>query len=119
MKEQRASAISAGTTEINGVVKDCTKLLEESFEVLTSLQEDLNIQHLEIKACKLQQLYDEMKGTVQMVALTQRLAWMQQAKVLKEQVDVTQHKEGDLKEHVQPWIDEALVIIALIEARLA
>lgn len=31
---------------------------------------------------KLQQKYGNVKGTMQMVSLTERLAWMQQAKVL-------------------------------------
>lgn len=66
-----------GTKEINSAVKDCTKLLEESFEVITTLQEDPNLQCLETEARKLQQRYDDIKGTAQMMALTQRLAWMQ------------------------------------------
>jgi len=53
-----------------------------------------------------------------MVALTQRLAQMKWAKAFKEQVDTTQHKEAVLKARVQPWIDEAFVIIASIEAKL-
>lgn len=57
------------------------------FEVLTTLQGDPNIQCLEKKARELQQKYDDIKWIVQTVALTQRLAQMQHAKVLKEQVD--------------------------------
>jgi len=37
VKEQHANAIIVGIVEINSVVKDCTKLFEESFEVLTNL----------------------------------------------------------------------------------
>jgi len=43
MKEQCVSAITARIVEISGAMKDCTKIFEESFEVLTTLQEDLNI----------------------------------------------------------------------------
>ena len=53
-----------------------------------------------------------------MVALTQRLAQMQQAKALKDQVDATQHKKDALKARIQPWIDEAFFITASIEAKL-
>ena len=56
--------------EINNVVKDCHKVLEESFDVLITLHEDLNIQHLEIEVGELQKQYDDVKGTTQMVALT-------------------------------------------------
>ena len=49
-------------------------MLEESLEVLTNLQEDLNIHRLEIEARELQQQYDNVKGNTHMVALTQRLA---------------------------------------------
>jgi len=41
--------------EISNAVRDFTKMLEESFEVLTNLQEDPNIQYLETEAHKLQQ----------------------------------------------------------------
>ena len=54
-----------------------------------------------------------------MVALTQRLAWMQQAKALEEQVDMAWHKEAVLKVHIQPSIDEAFTIIVEIEGKLA
>ena len=119
VREQHASAITMGTEEINSAVKNCTKLLEEAFKVLTTLQEDPNIQCLETEAHELQQRYDDIKWITQTVALTQRLTWMQQEKALKEQVDVVRHKEVDLKARIQPWIDEAFVIIALIEANLA
>ena len=65
---------------VESAVADCTQLFEQSFEVLTSLQEDPNIQRLETKACELQQHYDEVKGTTQTVMLTQRLTKMQEAK---------------------------------------
>lgn len=74
VREQCASAITLGMEEISSVVKDYTKMLEELFEVLTTLQEYPNIQCLEIEVHELQQQYDNFKGTTQMVALTQRLA---------------------------------------------
>ena len=43
---------------------------------------------------------------------------MQQAKVLKEQVDVARHKETVLKARLQLWIHEAYIIIAPIEERM-
>lgn len=54
-----------------------------------------------------------------MVALTQRLAWMQQTKVLKDKVDTMRHREAVLKARVQPWIDEAFIIKTSIESKLA
>lgn len=62
-------------------------MLEESLVVLTSLQEDPTIQHLEIEARELQLQYDKVCGTSQIVFLTQRLVKLQQAKELKERVD--------------------------------
>jgi len=47
VREQCADAITSGMEEINSAVKDCTKMLEELFKVLTTLQEDTNIQRLE------------------------------------------------------------------------
>lgn len=45
--EQRASAITTGLEEIGGAVRYCTSMLEQALEVLMTLQEDPNIQHLE------------------------------------------------------------------------
>ena len=118
VREQCASTITIGIEDISSAVKDCTKLFEESFEVLTTLEEDPNIQHLEIEVHELQQKYDGRKGTAPMMALTQRLVWMQQEKALKEQVDAVQHKEAVLRVYLQPWIDEAFIIIGSIEAKL-
>lgn len=53
-----------------------------------------------------------------MVPLTQRLSWMQEAKVLKEHVDVVRHKEVVLKVRLQPWIDKAYTFTASIEGKL-
>lgn len=53
VKEQRANTITTAITEVNNAVKDCTRLFEELFEVLTTLQEDPNILWLEIEACEL------------------------------------------------------------------
>jgi len=39
--------------EISSTVRDYTRTLEESFEVLTNIQEDPNIQRLEIEAHEL------------------------------------------------------------------
>ena len=52
-------------------------MLEQGLEVLTTLQEDLNIQWMETKAHELQHQYDIIMGTVQIVVLTQRLARIQ------------------------------------------
>jgi len=118
VKEQCTNVITMTIVEVNNTGKNCTKILEESLEVLTTLQEDLNIQRLEIEASELLQKYDEIKGTIQMVSLTQRLTRMQQAKALKEKVDAARHKEVVLKACIQPWIDEAFIIIAFIEANI-
>ena len=40
-------------TVVESVVADCMQLFEQSFEVLTSLQEDPNIERLETEVCEL------------------------------------------------------------------
>ena len=74
VKEQRVAAVIEAVTEVESAVPDCTHLFEQSFEVLIGLQEDPNIQRLETEARELQQHYDEVKGTMRTVVLTQRLA---------------------------------------------
>jgi len=44
---------------------------------------------------------------------------MQQAKELKEKVDVARHKKAILKACIQPWIYEAFTITVNIEGKLA
>lgn len=63
--------------------------------------------------------YDTMHGMVQTVVLTQGIVRLQQAKALKDQVDAAIQKEAILKSHVQHWIDEAFLITADIEGKLA
>ena len=78
------------------------------------MKEDPNVERLETETHELQQRYDEVKGTTQTVALTQRLARTQEERALKEQVDVARHKEAVLKVHLQSWIDMAYAITASI-----
>lgn len=66
--------VTTAMVVIDSVVADYMQLFKQSFEVLTALQEDPNVECLETKACELQQRYDEVKGTMQTVSLTQRLA---------------------------------------------
>jgi len=103
---------------VDSVVADCTQLFEQSFEVLTSLQEDPNVQRLETEAHEIQQRYHEVKGTAQTIVLTQRLEKLQEAKQLKEQVDAALHKEAMLKARLKPWLDEAYIVTSSIEAKL-
>ena len=88
VKEQCAIAITGAIAAVESVVADFTMIFEQSFEVLTSLQEDPTVQRLEIEARELQQCYDEVKWIVRTVSLTLRLAKLQEAKALKELVDV-------------------------------
>ena len=114
VKEQRTTTITTTIATVDSAVIDYMKMFEQSFKVLTTLQEDMNIEFLETEACELQQKYDEIKGTAPTVSLTQRLAWMQQAKALKEQVVASWHKEEVLKVCLQPWIDEEYTITTTI-----
>ena len=59
-----------GVDEIGSAVQDCTNMLEESFEALTNLQEEPNIERLEIEVREIQKQYDSIKGTAQTVAFT-------------------------------------------------
>jgi len=68
---------------------------------------------------ELEEQYDNVGGTVQIIILTQWLETMQQARALKEQVDATRQKETLFKVRIQPWIDEAFTITVDIEGKLA
>ena len=57
-----------------------------------------------------------MMGTV---AITQMLAKLQEEKVLKEQVDAAQRKEAVLNARLGPYLEEAYVLTASIERKLA
>ena len=75
--EQCIGDIQKGLEDIEHALQSCTSLLEESFGILTTLQEDPTIQRLETKAQELQMQYDNMHRTVQIVVLTQWLVRLQ------------------------------------------
>lgn len=85
--------------------------------MLTSLMDDPMLQQVETEAQELQQEYDKVWGTVQKVAITQRLDKMRDAEALKAQVDMAQQKEEVLKERIQPWLDEAFMVSSNIEGK--
>ena len=118
VKEQCVSVIQLGLEEIGWAVQECTGMLDQAFDILTSLQEDPNIQCLEIESRQLHEQYDSVRGTTQTFIFTRQLAKMQQERALKEQVDTTRQKEALLKARVQPWIDEAFTIMTKIEGNI-
>ena len=63
VRDQHASNIRKGLEEIEYAVQSYTMLLEESFRVLTTLQEDPTIQWLETEARELQMQYDSVHET--------------------------------------------------------
>lgn len=104
---------------IERVVQDCSGLLDQSLLTHTSLQEDPSLQQVETEAWELQQAYDKVQGTTEMVTITHCLAKMREAQVLKAQVYATWQKEEVLKECIQPWLDEAFAVSTNIEGKLA
>lgn len=50
-------------------MQECVSLLDQSLIMITSLQEDPTLQQLETKERELQQACDNVKGTMQMVAI--------------------------------------------------
>lgn len=53
MKEQQATAVIEAVAAMDSAVVDYTQLFEQSFEVLTSLHEDPNVQSLNMEAREL------------------------------------------------------------------
>lgn len=74
---------------------------------------------METEAGELQQAYDTARGAAQTVAITQQLAKIKEAQVLKAQVDAVRQHEVVLKEHIQPWLDETFSVSTTIEGNLA
>ena len=70
VREQCTGAIRKGLEEIGQAVQNYTTMLEESVMVLTSLQEDRNIQRLETEVRELQVQYDSVHRMTQTVVLT-------------------------------------------------
>jgi len=60
-----------------------------------------------------------MKGTVQTVAITQRLAKIREAQDLKIQADAARQKEVVIKARLQPWLDEEFAVSTTIEYNVA
>jgi len=57
--------------------------------------------------------------TSRIVIITPRLAKLQEAKDLKEQVDGAQHKEFVMKACLKPSLNKAYLIMTTIEGKLA
>lgn len=104
---------------IRRAIQDCSGLLDQSLLTLTSLQEDLTIQQVEIEVQGLQQAYETTQGAMQIVTIMYRLAKMKEIRALKAQVDATRKKEAVLKERIQPWLDKSFLVSTTIEGKLA
>lgn len=54
-----------------------------------------------------------------MIAITQRLAKIQEARDMKIQADVARQKEAVIKVRLQPWLDEEFMVSTTIECKVA
>jgi len=72
---------------LDATVTDCVALFEQSMELVTNLQEDLNLQTLSTEIRELQCQYDEVRVTAHSLAEAQFLAMLQEGKQLLAQVE--------------------------------
>jgi len=61
---QNKNSIDMGHTILARSLEECTKLLTQSIDMLTVLQEDPTLRKLEAEAWELQHTYDQLRGTV-------------------------------------------------------
>lgn len=108
-----------GRAMLTRSMAECTELLSQSIVTLTGLQEDPTLRRLETEARELQQAYDQLRGTAQTIAITQRLAKIREAQDLKIQADAARQKEAVVKDRLQPWLDEAFAVSTTIERKVA
>lgn len=87
-REQHEATIKDIIATVDVVVVDCTTLFEQAMEVVTTLQEDPNLQRLKTETHELLQQYDEVQATTCTVAIAQHLAKLQEGKKLLTQVEV-------------------------------
>lgn len=70
VREQCETIVKDAIIAVDTAVKDCTTLIEKVLKVVTSLQEDLELQRLEIEARELQQRYDEVEAMAHIITIT-------------------------------------------------
>lgn len=66
--------IKEGMATLDAIVKDCTKLFEQTMELWTSLQEDPTLQKIDIYHRENQQQFDKIRSTMCTLVLVQRFA---------------------------------------------
>lgn len=100
-------------------MEECTELLAQLIVTITTLKEGPTLRQLKSKARKLQQGYDQLKGTIQTIAIMQCLAKMTEVQDMKIQAQATRQKEVVVKACIQPWVDEAFVVSTTTEHKVA
>jgi len=68
--EQHRNIITMGRAMLTCLMEECTELLTQSIDTLTSLQEGPTLHRLETKAWELQRAYDQIQGTAQTISIT-------------------------------------------------
>lgn len=118
VQEQHRVEIKEGMATLDATVTDCVALFEQSMELVTNLQEDLNLQTLSTEIRELQCQYDEVRVTAHSLAEAQFLAMLQEGKQLLAQVEDVQNKEALLKVRLHPWLEESYQVITSIHDNL-
>lgn len=103
---------------LDATITDCATLFEQAIELVTNMQEDLNLQTLNTEVQELQLQYDEVWETACTLAPMQHLAKLQEGKWLLTQVEEVHKKEALLKSRLQSWLEEAYQVTTTIQDKL-
>lgn len=94
---------------------DYNKLLDESMQIWTSLQEDPNVQKLQEEMQKKQQKLEESQETMNTLPISEKLTKINEAKVFQKRIKELKREEKMLIEITQPWQDKALQLSQIVD----
>lgn len=118
VREKRETDPKAKVANISTAMGDYGKLLDESLQIFTFLQEDLNVQKLQEDIQQKQRQLEEIWETVNTLGISQNLAKFNEGNALQKRIEELRKEEQVLKKRNQPWQDEALQLYHVVNEKL-
>ena len=118
IREQRRRYIQASATKISDLASSTEKLLEESVEAWTTLQENPEVEKLQETIKQRQTKLDAVKAEINTLPPMQNMLKVKHSNELQWEIESCRRKETLLVRSVHPLINEALELSTAMDNQL-
>ena len=118
VKDQHCADIQVSATKILDIVSSASKLVEDSVESWTTLQEHPRIGQLQETIRQKQAELDAVKAAIKILPPMEKMVKVKCSNELHQEIELCRENAADMENAMQPLISEALELSTTADAQL-